>query len=109
MPLVDLVVHHGGSGTLLAALAHAVPQLLLPKGADQFNNTDLMTEAGLAPVLEPAKATPDAVAALAAATLAERPPVLAAVRAEIAALPHPAEVVEPLLTAAASHPVSALR
>lgn len=32
----DLVVHHGGSGTVLGALAHGVPQVLLPKGADQF-------------------------------------------------------------------------
>jgi UDP:flavonoid glycosyltransferase YjiC (YdhE family) len=109
MPLVDLVVHHGGSGTVLAALAHAVPQLLLPKGADQFHNADLVASAGLAPVLEPAQATPDAVAALAAATLEERRPELDAVRAEIAALPHPAEVVEPLLAAIASHPVHARR
>lgn len=109
MPLVDLVVHHGGSGTVLAALAHGVPQLLLPKGADQFQNTDLMAAAGLAPVLEPAQATPDAVAELAAATLAERRPVLDEVRAEIAALPHPAEVVEPLLAAVASPPVRAGR
>jgi UDP:flavonoid glycosyltransferase YjiC (YdhE family) len=37
MGLVDLVVHHGGSGTILAALANAVPQVLMPKGADQWS------------------------------------------------------------------------
>jgi UDP:flavonoid glycosyltransferase YjiC (YdhE family) len=109
MPLVDLVVHHGGSGTVLAALAQGVPQLLLPKGADQFLNADLVASAGLAPVLEPAAATPDAIATLAATTMAERRPVLEAVRAEIAGLPHPTEIVEPLVAAVASHPVRALR
>ena len=35
---VDLVVHHGGSGTMLGAAAHGRPQLVLPLGADQFYN-----------------------------------------------------------------------
>ena len=52
----DLVVHHGGSGTLLGALAHGTPQLLLPKGADQFLNADAHGRtAGLATVLEPSR------------------------------------------------------
>ncbi|MET0818878.1 MAG: glycosyltransferase, partial [Solirubrobacteraceae bacterium] len=38
MPHVDVVAHHGGSGTMLGALAHGIPQLLLPHGADQFMN-----------------------------------------------------------------------
>jgi UDP:flavonoid glycosyltransferase YjiC (YdhE family) len=37
---VDLVVHHGGSGTMLGAAAHGRPQLVLPLGADQFYNGD---------------------------------------------------------------------
>ncbi len=109
IPIADLVVHHGGSGTVLAALTHGTPQVLLPKGADQFHNADLVAAAGLAPALEPAQATPDAIAAVATATLAEPRPALDAVRAEIAALPQPADVVGPLLAAMASHPASALR
>jgi hypothetical protein len=35
LPRVDLAVHHGGSGTLLAAAAQGVPQLAMPMGADQ--------------------------------------------------------------------------
>ena len=35
---VDLVVHHGGSGSMLGAAAHGRPQLVLPLGADQFYN-----------------------------------------------------------------------
>ena len=30
---VDLVVSHGGSGSLMAALAHGLPSVLLPLGA----------------------------------------------------------------------------
>ncbi len=98
----DLVVHHGGSGTIFGALAHGVPQLLLPKGADQFFNADLMVAAGLASALEPAAATPDAVAEAATAALAHRRPAVDVARAEIAALPHPAEVLDGLLERLAS-------
>jgi MGT family glycosyltransferase len=34
----DVVVSHGGSGTVLGALAFGLPQLCLPQGADQFLN-----------------------------------------------------------------------
>ncbi|MGH9123877.1 MAG: glycosyltransferase [Acidimicrobiales bacterium] len=36
----DAVVCHGGSGTTLTALAHGVPLLLLPQGANQFWNAE---------------------------------------------------------------------
>jgi UDP:flavonoid glycosyltransferase YjiC (YdhE family) len=93
----DLVVHHGGSGTILGALAHGTAQLLLPKGADQFLNADAMTRAGLASVLEPSQATPDAVVTLARAAMENRRPAVAAARQEIVAMPHPADVLELLL------------
>jgi UDP:flavonoid glycosyltransferase YjiC (YdhE family) len=96
---VDLVVHHGGSGTMLAALAHGTPQLVLPKGADQFWNADAMAAADLASVLEPSQATPQAVATLAESALEQRRPAVDAVREEIAAMPHPAELVDEVLTA----------
>lgn len=94
---VDLVVHHGGSGTMLAALAHGTPQLVLPKGADQFFNADAMAAADLASVLHPAQATPEAVANLARLALDEHRPAVDAVRDEIAAMPHPAELVDDVL------------
>jgi UDP:flavonoid glycosyltransferase YjiC (YdhE family) len=98
LPHLDLVVHHGGSGTILGALSHGTPQLLIPKGADQFLNADLMAAAGLAAVLEPSQTTPDAVATMAKAALVEPRPAVDQVRAEIAALPDPAEVVDLLVT-----------
>lgn len=39
LPRCSLVVSHAGAGTLLAAAREGVPQLLLPLGADQFENT----------------------------------------------------------------------
>ena len=92
----DLAIHHGGSGTILAALAYGTPQLLLPKGADQFWNADLMARAGLAEVIEPPQMTPDAVAGAAAAELGNYRPAVDAVSAEIAAMPDPTEVLEQL-------------
>lgn len=97
MPAVDLVVHHGGSGTVLGALAHGVPQLVLPQGADQFINADLLDAAGLAEVIEPAGLTADEVATAAKVALAERRSAVDAVRAEIAARPSPAEVLTTLV------------
>lgn len=44
----DVVVHHGGSGTMLGALAAGVPQVVLPQGADQFGNADALVSAGAA-------------------------------------------------------------
>jgi hypothetical protein len=38
LDLVDVVVHHGGSGTALGALSAGLPQVVIPKGADQFWN-----------------------------------------------------------------------
>ena len=94
----DLVVHHGGSGTLLGALISATPQLLLPKGADQFINADLMTAAGLASVLEPSAATAESVAAAATRAMVEQRPAVDAARGQIAAHPAPAEVLSELLS-----------
>jgi UDP:flavonoid glycosyltransferase YjiC (YdhE family) len=92
----DLAVHHGGSGTILGALVHGTPQVVVPKGADQFWNADLVAQAGLAAALEPAHVTVDAVAGAAAGELATDRPAVAAVREELAALPEPSEVVAEL-------------
>jgi UDP:flavonoid glycosyltransferase YjiC (YdhE family) len=93
----DLVVHHGGSGTILGALVTGTPQVLLPKGADQFFNADKMAIAGLADVLEPSVATAAAVADVAANGLARRRPAVDAARDAIAALPEPADVLDEIL------------
>jgi UDP:flavonoid glycosyltransferase YjiC (YdhE family) len=46
LPWCDAAVVHGGSGTVLGALAHGVPLLVLPQGADQWNNAARVAAAG---------------------------------------------------------------
>ena len=49
----DAVVCHGGSGTTLAALHAGLPLVLVPQGADQFENALACEKAGAAQVLRP--------------------------------------------------------
>lgn len=62
LPHVDVVVHHGGSGTTLGALAAGVPQLVLPQGADQFANADAVHAAGAGLRLLADEVSADAIA-----------------------------------------------
>jgi len=45
-PRCDAVVTHGGLGTVLRALAHGVPLLMLPLGRDQHINADRVARLG---------------------------------------------------------------
>lgn len=101
----DLVVHHGGSGTTLAALAAGVPQLVLPQGADQFGNADALVTAGAGLRLLPDEVSTAAVAEQAARLRRESGfrDAAAALADEIAGMPAPAEVVA-RLTAPARPP-----
>ena len=100
LPLVDLIVHHGGTGTVLAALEAGLPQLLLPQGADQFLNAATLPAAGVARALPNDAQEPGAIRNAVQALLDDSAPertVAARVRDEIAALPHPAQVVPALV------------
>jgi UDP:flavonoid glycosyltransferase YjiC (YdhE family) len=57
----DLVVAHGGAGTMLAALAHGIPLVMIPQGADQFINTARVVRAGAGLPVAPARRTSEAV------------------------------------------------
>ncbi|HZM31532.1 MAG TPA: nucleotide disphospho-sugar-binding domain-containing protein, partial [Acidimicrobiales bacterium] len=46
LPRSAAVVCHGGSGTVLASLAHGVPLVSLPRGADQFANAANLERVG---------------------------------------------------------------
>jgi UDP:flavonoid glycosyltransferase YjiC (YdhE family) len=63
LPACSAVVTHGGSGTLLAALALGVPAAVLPMGADQLDNADRVDELGVGFVLDPLTAGSTEVAA----------------------------------------------
>jgi UDP:flavonoid glycosyltransferase YjiC (YdhE family) len=52
LPRCGAVVTHGGAGTMLAALGHGVPLLVVPQGADQFVNADRVAAAGAGMVNE---------------------------------------------------------
>ena len=95
LPHCDLVVFHGGSGTLTGALAHGLPMVLLPMGADQPANAHRCDALGLGVNLEAISATPADVRDAAASVLADPAYRQAAQRlqAEIAALHEPAKAV----------------
>lgn len=99
----DLVVSHGGSGALLGALTHGLPQVLLPLGADQPHNASRATQLGVARTLDAATATPaeigDAIrGALVDEGMAARSRLVAE---EINSLPY-VDVTVPLLAALAA-------
>jgi len=62
MPGAGAVIGHGGLGTVLRALAHGVPQLLLPLGRDQAFNAGRVEQLGGGLAL-PASAAPEAIRA----------------------------------------------
>jgi MGT family glycosyltransferase len=89
LPRCAAVVSHGGSGSVLGALAHGLPSVLLPIGADQPHNAARATELGVAVALDVMTATPAAVREAVATVLADPAYRRAAerMRVEIAALP----------------------
>ncbi|XVV02184.1 glycosyltransferase [Actinosynnema sp. CA-248983] len=98
----DVVVSHGGSGTVVGALAHGKPMVLTPMGADQPMNADRCTALGVGRSLDPVTATPAEVRATVADVLADPAHRRAAerLRDELAALPgpeHAADLLEGLV------------
>ena len=104
LPLCAATVGHGGSGSVLAALAEGLPMVLLPQGADQFDNAQQCRELGVARMLLPAELTPEAAASSVLAVLedASYGDRARALAAEIAAMPSAAELVPVLVDAAAA-------
>lgn len=96
LPHCTAVVSHAGSGTLLAALAHGLPQLCLPQAADQFDNAAACVGAGAGRDLKPGTLTVDNVRSE-VGRLLEDPSLRSAaetVRDEIHHMPAPAEVAD---------------
>jgi UDP:flavonoid glycosyltransferase YjiC (YdhE family) len=94
-----LVVHHGGAGTVLGSLAAGLPQLVLPQGADQFANADVLTALGAAKSLVGEAIRMDAIEAAARELLDDPKPrdIARGVAAEIAAMPAPEQVLTELV------------
>ncbi|MFD0206196.1 MULTISPECIES: glycosyltransferase [Saccharothrix] len=98
LPRCDLVISHGGSGSVIGALAHGLPTVLLPLGADQPQNAEQCARLGVGRDLHPVTATAGDVRAAVAEVLADPGyrQAAARVRAEMLELPEPARAV-PLL------------
>ncbi len=106
LPRVDIVVHHGGTGTVLGTFAAGLPQLILPQGADQFHNSRRLADVGAGRALLNDQQLPGEIARAVTEMLAgssERQ-VAIRLRDEIHALPTPAEIVPELVALAGSSP-----
>jgi UDP:flavonoid glycosyltransferase YjiC (YdhE family) len=95
LPHCAAVVSHGGSGSVIGALAHGLPMVLIPMGADQPYNAARCAELGVARILDAVEATPEAVREAVSTVLADPTYRHNAerLRHEIAALPGPAHAV----------------
>ncbi|MBR7836898.1 glycosyltransferase family 1 protein [Actinospica durhamensis] len=111
LPTCDLVIAHGGSGTLIGALAHGLPSILFPLGADQPHNAERCVALGTARELDPMAFTPkdvaDAILELTGEeTGAPYHRAARAAQAEINALPGPNDalaMIERLVSSPGSH------
>ncbi len=59
-PHCDLVVTHGGSGTVLTTLDYGLPTVIVPVSADQPDNAARCEQLGVAVVIPPNNRTPEA-------------------------------------------------
>jgi UDP:flavonoid glycosyltransferase YjiC (YdhE family) len=95
LPHCDLVINHGGSGTVRDAISHGLPMVIVPVAADQHVNASRCADLQVARVVPSDNRTPEAIREAAHEVLdnpiyrrnAER------LRDEMDALPGPAHVV----------------
>jgi UDP:flavonoid glycosyltransferase YjiC (YdhE family) len=107
LPHCALVVNHGGSGSVIGALTHGLPMVVIPMGADQPLNAARCEQLGVGIALDAVRATPETIRE-AVTTILENPSYRAAaerIRDEIVRLPEPDAAV-PLLErlAESAHP-----
>jgi UDP:flavonoid glycosyltransferase YjiC (YdhE family) len=93
-PAASATVHHGGAGTILTALAAGIPQLVTPGAGDRAVNGELVAARGVGlsiPTEQITTADLERLVGEPGLTQAARE-----VADEIAGMPAPAELVEPL-------------
>jgi UDP:flavonoid glycosyltransferase YjiC (YdhE family) len=96
---IDLVVCHGGSGTMLASLSAGIPVVSLPQGADQFINAPWWLRSGAVEVMQPTDVDAASLAARISTSLENPALRLAAESAadEISNMPSPSELADRLV------------
>jgi UDP:flavonoid glycosyltransferase YjiC (YdhE family) len=57
----DMVITHGGYNTVMSALSHGLPLLVVPIGADQPAHAERCAELGVARVISPDRLNPQAI------------------------------------------------
>jgi UDP:flavonoid glycosyltransferase YjiC (YdhE family) len=62
LPRSAALVHHGGIGTVGQALAAGIPQVIVPRGFDQFDNAARLERLGVAATLEHRNCSPRVLA-----------------------------------------------
>jgi UDP:flavonoid glycosyltransferase YjiC (YdhE family) len=102
LPHVAGIVHHGGAGTLMAALAAGVPQVVVPGAGDRTVHAQLVAARGAALAVPAREITAETLERL--VTDPRLATASREVAAEIAAMPAPDELVEPLLDGVRSAP-----
>lgn len=95
LPKARLVVSHGGAGSVLGAAAAGVPQLVIPVFADQWENAQAVSDAGVGVVLDMEQRSAESIASAIAEVLSSGSVAAAVerVRVEVSAMPGPAAVV----------------
>jgi UDP:flavonoid glycosyltransferase YjiC (YdhE family) len=96
LPRCRAVVSQGGAGIMIGALAHGLPQLVLPQGGDQAMNAEACVRSGAGLALAPAQVSPRAITQAVQRLLAEPSITLAAraISAEVREMPGADTVLE---------------
>lgn len=104
LPTCDAVVHHGGAGCLMTAVAAGVPQLVIPTGMDQPVNAARLAASGAAISVPRPSASPSAIRDAVTSLLANAShrAAAAALRCENEDRPTPADLVPSLEKLAAA-------
>jgi len=100
MARADALVHHGGAGGLLQALAAGIPQLVVPGPGDRRHNAELVDRRGAGLAVPARRITADVLDGLVSDPALRR--AAHEVRDELAAMPAPADLVPVLEDAAGS-------
>jgi UDP:flavonoid glycosyltransferase YjiC (YdhE family) len=106
LPDCDLVLAHGGAGTVLTAVRHSLPMLLVPQLPDHTGHAARVLASGAGVVLTPDQATQQRIVKETRRLLAPDDAARHAVRAlaeEMRRAPTPAEVAERLVALLGHH------
>jgi UDP:flavonoid glycosyltransferase YjiC (YdhE family) len=103
LPHTDVMLSQCGAGGALGALAHGVPQVCVPLGADQHPNAAAVERVGAGVVVGPHERTVPGVRAAVERVLADPAHRAGArrVAAEVAAMPPAASALQAVLVAVA--------